>query len=468
MLFYNAKIHFIYLIAKYLSIFLHFFLIREHHKKTTASENGKIVLFRIKKVISSKFPELFEKIKNLPDFRKREDYSITEIITAGLFLFILKKESRNKYNNDRMDTVFAKNYYKQFHLRLPHPDVIDQVMRVLPPDFLEILKADLVALLIEKKCFRAFRLFGKYYFVAIDATGIQTFSQRHCEHCLTKTSKNNVVSYFHYVLEAKLVTSAGHSISLATEFIENQTDVNFDKQDCEQKAFVRLAKKIKKHFPRLPICVLADGLYPNNTVFNVCKQYDWKFIITLKDGNLKTFNQEVNLLKNTAKKHQVYRADKSKSTNTEYMYLNDIEYNKHGYSWVLCQCKEKNILDNSIDEKIFAYITNIPQSSETVIITADSGRLRWKIENEGFNTQKNLGYAMGHKFSRVSYIAMKNYYQLLQIGHMINQFVEKSNDFIELLNAFSGKTIESLWLDLMVFMKTIPVTDAQKKAFFET
>lgn len=420
------------------------------------------------KVISTKFPELFKKIEKLPDSRKRKDYSIVEIVMSGIFLFILKEESRNKYNNDRMDAVFSKNYYQHFHLRMPHPDVIDQVMRVLSADFLEILKASLVAILIEKKCFKSFRLFGTHYFVAVDATGMQSFSQRHCKHCLTKTSKNNVVTYFHYVLEAKLVTSAGHAISLATEFIENQTDINFDKQDCEQKAFVRLAKKIKKYFPRLPICILADGLYPNNTVFQICKQNDWRFIITLKEGNLKTFNEEVNLLKNTAKQCHVYRANKNSSTNLEYMYLNDIEYDKHAYSWVLCKSKETKFKDSSIEEKMFAYITNIPQCAETVITIADSGRLRWKIENEGFNTQKNLGYAMEHKYSRVSYLALKNYYQLLQIGQMINQFIEKSKDFIELLEAFSGKTIKSLWLDLNVFMKTIPVTEAQKIAFFAT
>lgn len=419
-------------------------------------------------MISTKFPELYEKIEALPDNRKRKDYSILEIITSGVFLFILKEGSRNRYNNDRMDAVFSKNYYKHFRLRMPHPDVIDEVMRVLSSESLETLKADLVAHLIEQKCFRAFRLFGKHYFVAVDATGMQTFKKRHCEHCLTKTSKNDVVTYFHYVLEAKLVTSAGHAISLATEFIENQSDINFDKQDCEQKAFVRLAKKIKKHFPRLPICILADGLYPNSTVFRICKEYDWQFIITLKDGNLKTFNEEVNLLKSTARSCRIYRADKNKTIDLEYMYLNDIEYNKHAYSWVLCKSKETKFKDGSIEEKMFACITNIPQGAETVITTADSGRLRWKIENEGFNTQKNLGYEMEHKYSRVSYLALKNYYQLLQIGHMINQFVEKSKDFVELLEAFSGKTIESLWLDLNVFMKTIPVTEAQKIAFFAT
>ncbi len=419
-------------------------------------------------MILTKFPQLFEKIEALPDKRKRKDYSILEIITSGVFLFILKEGSRNKYNNDRMDAIFSKNYQKHFHLRMPHPDIIDEVMRVLPSDFLEVLKSELVAGLIAQKSFRAFRLFGKHYFVAVDATGMQTFKKRHCKHCLTKTSKNNVTTYFHYVLEAKLVTSAGHAISLATEFIENQSDINFEKQDCEQNAFARLAEKIKKYFPRLPICILADGLYPNSTVFGICKEYDWQFIITLKDGNLKTFNEEVNLLKSTAKICRIYRADKNKKIDLEYMYLNDIEYNKHIYSWVLCKSKETKLQDNSIEEKMFAYITNIPQSSETVITTADCGRLRWKIENEGFNTQKNLGYAMEHKYSRVSYLALKNYYQLLQIGHMINQFVEKSKDFVEMLESFSGKTVESLWLDFNVFMKTIPVTETQKIAFFAT
>lgn len=419
-------------------------------------------------MILTKFPQLFDKIEALPDNRKRKEYSIVEIITSGVFLFILKEGSRNKYNNDRMDAVFSKNYYNHFRLRMPHPDSIDEVMRVLPSDFLEVLKAELVAGLIAQKSFRVFRLFGKHYFVAVDATGMHTYSKRHCKHCLTKTSKNDVVTYFHYVLEAKLVTSAGHAISLATEFIENQSHINFDKQDCEQKAFVRLAKKIKKYFPRLPICILADGLYPNSTVFQICKQYDWRFIITLKDGNIKTFNEEVNLLKGTAKRHQVCRANKNKTIDLEYMFLNDIEYDKHYYSWVLCKSKEIQFCDGSIIEKMFVYITDIPQSPETAITIADSGRFRWKIENEGFNTQKNLGYEMEHKYSRVSYLALKNYYQLLQIGHMINQFVEKSKDFVELLEAFSGKTIESLWIDLNVFLKTIPVTEAQKIAFFAT
>ena len=53
----------------------------------------------------------------------------------------------------------------------------------------------------------------------------------------------------------------GFSISLMSEWIENPADQVYDKQDCERKAFTRLATHLKQAFPRLPILILADGLY---------------------------------------------------------------------------------------------------------------------------------------------------------------------------------------------------------------
>ena len=67
------------------------------------------------------------------------------------------------------------------------------------------------------------------------------------------------------MLEAKLVFTNGFSISLGTQWIENPKE--YDKQDCELKAFKRLAVKLKKWFPRLPICILADRQVSKSTVF---------------------------------------------------------------------------------------------------------------------------------------------------------------------------------------------------------
>jgi hypothetical protein len=426
--------------------------LRELCKNTTAAEKGKIILSCIKKVITTQFPLLFESFNSLTDRRKREEYSMVEIVTGALFMYIFKETSRNAYNNDRRDACFQKNFYKYFGINLPHADAADDVLRVLPPGELEILKSHLVSVLIEQKILRNFRFLGKSYLIAVDGTGMSTFEQRHCDHCLTKTSKTGVVTYFHYVLEAKIVTSTGLSISLASEFIENTPGRDYEKQDCEQKAFVRLSTKIKKHFPRLPICILGDGLYPNNTVFDICAKNSWLFIITLKDGNLKTFQTEVNLLMATTRKQSVYRTNKTSQTTLEYAYLNEIEYSGRYFSWVECNETIVNTESKTISNQRFVYITNITQNQQDVIETADSGRLRWKIENEGFNSQKNLGYALEHKFSRKSHIAMQNYYQLLQIAHMINQLVERSKQVVDIMLEHSKQTIVDLWKKLMAYL----------------
>jgi len=79
-----------------------------------------------------------------------------------------------------------------------------------------------------------------------------------------------------------------------------------------------------------------------------------------------------------------------------------------------------------------------------------SGRLRWKIEKQGFDQQKNHGYNICHKYCRNSYTGMKNFYQCCQIAHMINQLVELAKGFERYIPG--KKTIKHLWKCLRAFM----------------
>ena len=81
----------------------------------------------------------------------------------------------------------------------------------------------------------------------------------------------------------------------------------------------------------------------------------------------------------------------------------------------------------------FAHVTNFELSKYKLRKISKAGRLRWKIENEGFNEQKNGGYNLKHKYSRKSFIATQNYYQCMQIAHMINQLSHKSSIIKELI-----------------------------------
>jgi len=57
----------------------------------------------------------------------------------------------------------------------------------------------------------------------------------------------------------------------------------------------------------------------------------------------------------------------------------------------------------------------------------ETGRMRWKTENGGSDIRKNHGYGPGHKYSRVSLPATKNYCQCMRIAHRINQLSELSS-----------------------------------------
>ena len=107
-----------------------------------------------------------------------------------------------------------------------------------------------------RKKFNRGRLFGKYWHVILDGTGLFYFKEKHCDNCLCtrrKTKEGKTVKlYYHKVVEAKLVLSENMVISLGTEFIENEKE-EVSKQDCEQNAAKRLLKKIKKEYPRLAI-----------------------------------------------------------------------------------------------------------------------------------------------------------------------------------------------------------------------
>ena len=64
------------------------------------------------------------------------------------------------------------------------------------------------------------------------------------------------------------------------------------KQDCEIKAFTRLAGRIKKRFPRLPILLLADSLYASRPVMELCREYKWEFLIRYKKGSIPSIAEE--------------------------------------------------------------------------------------------------------------------------------------------------------------------------------
>lgn len=419
---------------------------------------GKSVISQIFKTLHQYFPSLKTHFASLPDSRRRKQYSTQELAMAGVCMFMLKEGSRNAFNNDRKDPVFRANYQSVFGLDLPHLDTVDDYFRDLATSCLEEVKASLIRDLLRKKVLQPHKYRG-CYIVAIDGTGVSTYSHKHCEYCLHKKSGSGVVTWSHNVLEAKLLTPTGLSLSIATEWISNEGRANYQKQDCEQAAFKRLSIKIKKMFPRLPIIIIADGLYPTQGFFDICKRNNWHYVVTLKDGNLRLLQEEIALERRLVpnQKGESIAFHKDHRTKLLCHWLSGLEYKTHMLNWV--ECNEEVSVKNQgvIKGQRFVHITDMELSNTLCVGVSQTGRLRQKIENEGFNDQKNQGYALEHKFSRVSFPAMKNYYQCLQIAHIINQLVQASQEIRGLIKARLKCTVKYLWKRLMSYMLEVLV-----------
>ena len=341
------------------------------------------------------------------------------------------------FNKDEAIQNIQKVFGKKELDELPHYDTINDFLSSVNPTDLEKVRTYMIKCLLKKRCFDSFRINGKYWGVIVDGTGIFSFDEKHCDHCLKrkyvdKETGEEKFKYMHHVLEAKLVVG-DMVLSLGTEFIENESE-DVPKQDCELKAFHRLAKKLKSTYKRLPICILGDSLYACENVFQRCDEYNWNYLFRFKEGRIRSIAEDFQAIKQLEK------------TSKNVFWTNDIAYNERTVN--LVEYENKNQM------KKFTYITNIKVTEKNVHKLIHAGRSRWKIENEGFNKQKNIRYHIEHASSH-HYTAMKNHYLLTQITDIIMQLFEKGSKIVKSFK----KTAKEISSNLLEAIRTRILTD---------
>ena len=160
-----------------------------------------------------------------------------------------------------------------------------------------------------------------------------------------------------------------------------------------------------------------DGLYACGPVFERCRSYDWRYIITFKEGSAPAVFAEYERLKAAGAQPHVHQEGNTLQT---YWWVQGVEFSGHALN--VLECKEVPIKG---EPRRFVWATDFPiTATNCATLGNQGGRLRWKIENEGFNVQKNNGYEMEHAYCEHGQAA-KNFYLLLQIAHLIAQLLEK-------------------------------------------
>jgi hypothetical protein len=429
-----------------------------------------MLLIYIARTMNAYFPDLKQELSKIPDKRVKPYYSIEDVVFSAVGMFLFKSGSRNSVNENRLEGDFIKNYRRIFKYKLPHMDTMDGVLKKIDPLKLEQLNFSVVSTLINRRFLHKKRLLGKYFVVSIDGVKISTANEDD-EGTLKKVSKNGVETYSRECLQAKITVSDGFSIPILTEWIA--TEDGAKKQDCELNAFKRLAVKLAVFFPKTRICLIFDGLYANASIFEIARLHAWKYIITLKNKSLKTLWREIReiLLNNLYAIDSLFPPSDTgviyndidvphipKQTidtiERTLEWCNNLKHQEHSLNWF--SCREKTPELSSIqDEVYYAWITNFELNNSNIIELEKAVRTGRAGIEDSFNTEKNRGYKMKHKYSRKSFRAAKNYLTCMHIAETINQLVVLSRWFQSNLLVTDKSSIYKLWEKLAAKCETI-------------
>lgn len=394
---------------------------RENDRIRKKLEKNPIV--ECNKIQQKFFPELFHEFSEVKDPRHQSyiEYSTRTMLGTLYYKSIgglsSMQEMTRFFNNDNV----VKNLYsflgeteKEY---LPHGVTENEFLEKLDASELEKIQKDIVFSMIRRKTFDDAKVLKKWQII-VDATeldeGRTQKNDYYLSRCYNRGEDKEFYKYHRSVLEAKI--NFGHNLlcSIATEPILNSEEyVNQSdeavKQDCESKAFVRLAAKLKKCFPRLPIIITADGLYVSHTVIDICKDNGWDYIIRYKEGCASSI----------AKEYQAMPEKESCGKDIEYQ--NEVIFGKDNVN--LLYYRETKLVEGEENATEFAWITSIEITKKNARKIVVAGRNRWKIENQGFNRQKHWQGNIEHACSWNAQ-AQRNHYLMEQIADFIKQLYE--------------------------------------------
>ena len=391
-----------------------------NRKQRRDLRKDKDLIRELYSIISKYFPNLLNMFDNLTDTRHQSyiTYSMKTICVTRLFPLLCGITTMTEISTDTFNTdACIKNLSticKQNLKELPYWETIQDVFMNIKIEELRNIQKYIVKTLIRSKMFDKYKYDG-YFQIVVDGTGLSSHNYNLNNNCIRKKYKDGKVAYCKYVLECKLIVG-NIVISLDSEWIENSESLNENqKQDCETRAFERMAKRIKNNYPKQKFILTADALYCTSSMMNICKQNNWKYIFNLND-RLKTVFKDFN-------DYIEYFNDCSIEN-----YFLDKNYNYKGYVFNILKFTEikKDKITN------FHYITNLKVTNNNIREVVYLGRNRWKIENQGFYNQKHRTFNISHLNSRND-VALKNHYLFIQIAHTIRQLLEQGNKQVKLL-----------------------------------
>src|SRR6266480_566699 len=364
-------------------------------------------------------------------------YTIPDIFLSALSVFFMQCPSFLSYQ-ESMERKYAMNNARNlFGIgKIPSDPQIRNVLDAFSPSVVFPVFEWCFDQLVKSGGITTFKS-DLGYLLALDGT--QNFSSDtiHCKDCLTKTDKKTgKITYYHTAVTPVLVKPGEeHVLSLAPEFIIPQD--GSEKQDCEINASKRLLLSHREQALKgMEVTYLGDDLYAHEPFCREVLTTGHSFIFVCKPESHKTVYAWVKGMTTEkvtdrfdGKSHQIYT----------YAYMENVplrDSTKKDEKPFLVNFVEITVKNRQSGKQVYhnAFVTNHPlqreKEEETVRmlgVIVDSGRARWKIENENNNTLKTRGYYFEHNYGHGKQYLSSLLMSLILIAFLFHTLLDMTN-----------------------------------------
>jgi len=347
---------------------------------------------------------LHRRIAYLPDHRKESpntQYAIHDAALGAFGIFFTQSPSFLEYQRRLQHTKGQNNAHTLFDVeQIPCDNQVRTLLDPIAPSHLDAVFMEVLASL-EQHCMLAnFRVLGDQLLVALDGTNYFSSKAIHCQNCLRRQLSNGQTLYYHAAI-TPVIVCPGHAqvIALPPEYIMPQD--GHAKQDCERAAGKRwLATHAVQVAPH-GVTLLGDDLYSNQPFCALALQHGFNFIFTCKPDSHATLYERLAFWQATdaMAEREVHHWNGRFTEVTMVRYLNDV-FLRNGDDALAVNWFESTVVNAKTGEQLYhnSCITNHRLTADNVVDVAQSGRGRWKIENENNNVLKTKGYHLEHNF----------------------------------------------------------------------
>lgn len=387
------------------------------------------------KTIFHYIPEIRKYIDEIEDPRKRKYYTMRYLIISEMLMFLGEGKSQRFTETAYNDTKYLENIgkiIKEEVKKVPDAEIYTDVFSRIKKEDIEEFQYKINYKMIRNKTYEDMKVMGKYN-LALDGTRFQKAHYEVGKEWLSET-KDGKTTWYLSMLDLKLVGN-NMAIPIMGEMINNEdkkkgkeTDEDVKKkseeqikQDCELNASKRLIPNFRKMYPRLPARIIADSLYPSESLIKLCEEENIEYIFVLRDKKIPTLLRDFFELVSMPEGHRDIKETQDKIVFT--LWENEIDYREKKVNVIRQITRNKETGKDSI----WMWITNRKITNKNIDKIIYCAKLRDYIENQGFKEQKvTSGIDLKHVYSK-DIKAIKVIYTIIQITHLIMQIIEHSD-----------------------------------------